>query len=776
MDRLVRLAILCGLITNFWSVDARGGEPGHSGFGMVIAGPRSEAAGQWRTKAQLVFEPTTRTLTRRTYSVWDAAPSQDLDFSWQPADPTRDKAGRVNGSGHLVWRVRDKPSYDPSSIVAEYSGTLSDGRMEGSGIYVDSAGFKYEGRWRVGLMDGPGKLQLPAGDEYVGQFARGKANGDGRLIDITGEIYEGKFAGGRKHGRGTTTLPNGVSYPSLWSGGQEDERSRKVRVAQAGSTNLPDTRDDVRIGISVDRRLPPEVVNNGDALWYNASNTPDGFQIRPANNRLLKMWREKAELQLSLKEEFQESQIGVLAQTKEQLVPLNLRVELQNKSSSSPIQMTGLYLDVPNSSTETKPAIQMTVGSASACNAAIYAAYSSKLTFENFGWSTAEGVALKLSLTSPQGGDRPFTISKKPGDLDKTLTIDVEGDLKSMAVDTNYLKNLEEGFVCGSQAAAQCLNRFRATGKLGQLANFVQLADTTFVLKFASVLDYSWRDAKGNVQNWTHPFTATLPLGFIKPTGCGGERGGPQVITSKAQQFKLDVGSYRIPIAYQATVAPTKTIPLIFPVEAPKSSSHDFTVVIQLSDGREIRSRPVNLLYYRPRWIDEEKRDAPDPDEDGGDNGLYLSSYGLNGKDLRQISDTGDRCEAACKADARCLGYTQDGWNKLCTLKSEITSIRQDPRLRSGLKKGIKRPVSSANTAVVERFAKAKFQVFQPYLAALNSSLEECEQSCKSDRDCVAFNFVSTTKVCFLINEEDTLNKPLPNPGSFGGVKYQMAQ
>jgi hypothetical protein len=775
MDWLARLAIVFALIASFSPIDARAGDADNSGPGTVLTGPFSEATGQWRTKVQLVFEPATPTLTRRTYTVWDASPSRDLDFTWQPADPGRDKAGRLDGQGHLVWRTRDKPAYDRSSIVAEYSGTLRNGRMEGSGIYVDSAGFSYDGHWREGLMDGPGKLQLPAGDEYVGRFAKGKADGEGRLIDIAGEVYEGQFVDGRKHGRGNTTLPNGVSYPSFWNKGQEDERSRKVRLAQAGSTNLPNTRDDVRIGISVERRLPPEVIKNDDALWYNAANTTDGFQIRPANDRLLKMWREKAELQLTLKEELQQGVIGILGPTREQFVPLNLRIELQNKSTS-PIQMTGLYLDVRNSSTETKPAIQMTVGSANDCNGRLYAGFSSALTFKNFGWSPAEGVGLQLSLPNPQGGESPFTVYKKPGDLDKTTTIDVEGDLKSMAVDTNYLKTLDQGFVCSSQAPAQCLNRFRATGKLGKLANFVQLSDITFVLKFASVLTYSWRDAKGSPQNWTQPFTTTLPLGFMKPSGCGAEQGGPQIITTKAQQFRLDASSYRLPIAYQASLAPTRTIPLVFPVEAAKSSTHDFAVVVQLSDGREIRSRPVNLLYYRPRWIDVEERLLPDDDE-GGDEGLSLSYYGLNGKDLRQVQDSGDqwdKCKLACKADAKCVGYTRDDWNKLCTLKSEVTSLRHDPRLSSGLKKGIKRPVTSTNAAVVERFPRAKFRRdLPPYLAALNSSYEECEQSCKSENDCVAYNFVGATKVCFLLNEEDRLNKPLPDPATNSGVKYQ---
>ncbi|WP_316224877.1 MULTISPECIES: PAN domain-containing protein [unclassified Bradyrhizobium] len=775
MDWTARLASVFALIASFSLTDARAGDGDNSGPGIILAGPFSEAAGQWRTKVQLVFDPAIRTLTRRTYTVWDASLSRDLDFSWQPADPGRDKAGRLDGQGHLVWRMRDKPAYDRSSIVAEYSGTLRNGRMEGNGTYVDSAGFSYNGHWREGLMDGPGKLQLPAGAEYVGRFIKGKASGDGRLIDIAGEVYEGQFVDGKKHGQGKTTLPNGVSYPSYWNNGQEDERSRKVRLAQAGSANLPDTRDDVRIGISVERRLPPEVIKNDHALWYNAANTTDGFQIRPANQRLLKMWREKAELQLTLKEELQQAVIGILGPTREQFVPLNLRIELQNKSTS-PIQVTGLYLDVRNSSTETKPAIQMTVGSAGDCNGRLYAGFSPALTFKNFGWSPAEGVGLQLSLLNPQGGESPFTIRKTPGDLDKTMTIDVEGDLKSMAVDTNYLKTLEEGFVCSSQAPAQCLNRFRATGKLGKLANFVQLSNITFVLKFASLLTYSWRDAKGSPQNWAQSFTTTLPLGFIKPSGCGAEQGGPQIITTKAQHFRLDASNYRIPISYQVSLAPTRTIPLVFPVEAEKSSTHDFAVAVQLSDGREIRSRPINLLYYRPRWIDEEKQ-RPPYDEEGGDDGLYLSYYGLNGKDLRQVQDSGDqwdKCKLACKADAKCVGYTRDDWNKLCVLKSEVVSLRHDPRLSSGLKKGIKRPVTSTSAAVVEHFPRARIQRdLPPYLAALNSSYEECEQSCKSESDCVAYNFVDATKVCFLLDEEDQLNKPQPDPATESGVKYQ---
>ncbi|WP_161494843.1 PAN domain-containing protein [Bradyrhizobium canariense] len=734
-----------------------------------------EERGQWRTKVQSVFNPVTRALGRQTYTVLDFNPSRDLEFSWQPNKLSRPIGGRIRGAGRLTWVLKNRPSYDPSSVFAAFRGTFVEGRLEGQGSYAESSGLKYEGQWRHGLMNGAGKLQLPDGSEYVGNFVDGDASGQGRLIDITGELYEGRFAHGRRDGQGITTLPNGISYPSFWLGGQETERSRGVRVAQAGNTAIPTISDDVRIGIAVDRRLPAQVVGSDRALWYAVSNSAGGFQIRPGNSRLLKMWREKAELQLTFLEEVQEFGTGILGQTKQQLVPLNLRVELQNRSSRD-IQVNGLYLDVQTSTTETKPAIQINVGSITDCNGLVEGAYSSGFTIKNYGWSVAEDVGLKLDLIAPQAPDSPMKISKALGNLDKTVRLDIESDLKAMGVDTNYLGGLQEGFICDPKTPSVCLNRLRAAGKFGRLANYVQMQDTTFVLRFAGVLHYTWHDAQSKVQSWENPFTATLPLGFIKPTAfCGAEGGGPQIITTKTQQFKLDATAYKIPVAYQTTISSSRTVPLVFPLEAPKASSHDFVVVVQLADGREIRSRPINLLYYRPRWFNQDE--APDRafGDELSDDGLYLANYALNGADLKQIqSPSGDGCSSACKADRRCVGFTEDQWSAVCYLKSEITSMRHDPRSSSNLKKGIKRPPLAITQFVVQRFSKRKFDNEWPYRANLNSTVDECEQSCKKYEDCTAYNFVGTTRVCFLFDEGVT--KPSPISTIDSGVKFQPAQ
>jgi hypothetical protein len=262
-----------------------------------VAGPASAEQGAWRTKIQQIFDPATRTLSRRMYTIWDAGPSRDLDFVWTPDRPSADKPGRISGTGHLVWRIKGKPTYDRSSIFAAYRGTIRNGRIDGRGTYLDHTGLSYEGEWRNGLVQGDGTLKLPGGDEYVGQFRAGKANGRGRYIDVTGEIYEGPFVAGRRHGRGTTTLPNGRTYGSLWSNGEESERSRLVRVAQGPGTRLPGSADDIRIGILVDKKFPrgSREAEPGDLL-YAVANTPTGLAIRPEDKRLMSMWKGGGEI------------------------------------------------------------------------------------------------------------------------------------------------------------------------------------------------------------------------------------------------------------------------------------------------------------------------------------------------------------------------------------------------------------------------------------------------------------------------------------------------
>jgi hypothetical protein len=731
----------------------------------AIVGPADPGA--WRSRIQPVFDPVTRTLARRSYTVWDIASARDLDFVWSPDDFAADRPGRITGNGHLLWRMRDKPTYDRAGVVVEYRGALRSGRMEGFGSYLDVTGLMYEGQWRAGLMDGHGTLKLPDGDEYVGAFRAGKANGRGVFVDVRGEIYEGPFVNGRRHGRGTTTLPNGRSYPSLWVAGRESERSRLVRVVQAGPS-LPDSSDDIRISVGVDRRLPPATaVGNspswGSVFWYAASNTPAGVQIRPQNKRLMDLWQGKGELQLSWNEELAELRRGVLGVSKEELSPLNLRIEVQNRSAN-PVQVAGVYLDVQNSVSDNKPAIQVSTGSVDSCYG--MARYSPGLTLENFGWGAAERASLRLSVAGPQAG--AFDVTKDLGRLDRTLRVDLERDLAAAGVDTNYLARLEKGFSCGSKVLNQCLRELQATRRLGKLAEHVELQETSFVLRLRSVLEYSWRDAKGNSVNWSHPFTTRLPLGYFRHMHDCGEMANVQTVTSKAQQFRLDAAGYRIPVSFQTTVPPGRTSPLALPVEAEKSSAHEFVVVLQLANGREVRSRPVALNWYRPAWF-AAPRDADGP----SDEQKYFTHRDFVGPDLRQMANTDSfKCSQACDAEATCKGSSHDSWNERCFLKRAITSTRFDPRFYATLKEGTARPPELTDAKVMQRYDNKVFPD-EPYLIDQRSTVETCEARCTREDACVAFTFKKRAGNCYLYG---FVRPSESNPDGASGIKQQPAK
>jgi hypothetical protein len=113
--RLALLALAAMLATPGSIVAAAGQETREP----EIAGPLPGERGAWRTRIQTVFDPATRKLSRRLYTVWDADPARDLDFTWLPDDSGAGRPGRINGTGLLIWRIRGKPAYDRSSIFAE---------------------------------------------------------------------------------------------------------------------------------------------------------------------------------------------------------------------------------------------------------------------------------------------------------------------------------------------------------------------------------------------------------------------------------------------------------------------------------------------------------------------------------------------------------------------------------------------------------------------------------------------------------------------------------
>jgi hypothetical protein len=572
---------------------------GAGGDGVVvdppIAGPPMAEAGVWRTRTQSVFDPVARTLERRLYTVWDSAPSRDLDFAWIPASPRGDRAGKVNGVGRLTWRHKGKPAYDRAAIFAEYRGAMKDGRPEGRGSYVDVTGLSYDGEWKDGLMAGFGRLTLPGGAEYIGQMRAGRADGTGRYIEVTGEIFEGHFVDGLRDGVGTTTLPNAGSYRSTWARGKESEDSRRLRLAQSGGQLAQRATDDIRIGVTIDRTK----ARDGD-LVYSASSTGARLTIQPDNKRLMSMWKGGGEIQLTEQEEGGE-EYGVFSLTQAQLLPLTLVFEVQNRSAA-PIAVAGAYLGVQSSASDLQPAIQLNRGLQKCGDAEFHATFKA----ENFGWSAAQSAAMHFAFANPSAGGRPraLNVAKNLGNIAHSVDVDLEPELRAAGVNTGTLKaKSETGFVCKSTSMPTCLQQIKATGVFGSIAAQIGLKQNSMYVNAAGTLDYSWQDNKGAQRTTSSPYTLQLPLGHIKIEAECGEGGEREAIASNPLVFRLDQSGYRLPVSFQRSIPAQQTSRFTVTVKADKSSQHDFTVVLQLADGREVSSRPISLLYYVPSWF-----------------------------------------------------------------------------------------------------------------------------------------------------------------------------
>jgi hypothetical protein len=565
-----------------------------------IHAPLSAEAGAWRSKVQPVFDPVQHMLVRRLYTVWDAMPSRDLDFTWAPQSPRDDKDGKIRGVGTLIWRLKNLPAYDPASVFAKYRGAMQGGRAEGEGRYFDRTGVTYAGAWKAGLMDGFGRLTLPNGDEYDGRMRAGKADGVGRYTDATGESFEGKFIDGERDGVGTTMLPNGNTYRSIWTMGKETADSRQLRLAQAGGQFVPGGANDIRIGISIDKSKAQDGDND---LTYTALSDGARLIIQPDSKRLMTMWKGNGEIELQRGEEGEPPQYGVFSLNKGQLIPLTFSLQLENRSAV-PIQVTGAYLAVDSSVSDLEPAIQLN----RALEVCHEEPFKPSFRAENFGWGAAQNATLHFRFVNPNVSTRPGNggVSKDIGNIARVTEINLEPQLRAAGVNTRLLAaKSQSGFVCSRGTSPEaCLQQIKSSGVFGSLTSAVASSGGTGILiAVAGTLDYSWIDSRGARQTRSSPYRLDLPLGHIKIEAECGEGGAPEQIAANALQFKLDQTGYRLPISFQRSIPAGRTSQFLISVKADKSSEHNFTVVLQLADGREISSRPISLIYYWPSWF-----------------------------------------------------------------------------------------------------------------------------------------------------------------------------
>ena len=113
------------------------------------------------------------------------------------------------------WKTTFSKSLENVSITYgnddKYKGQLSNGSLEGMGIYYWSSGIYYFGNWSNGQLNGYGIYLVPEGafstdcQVYVGNFSNGSVSGSGACYDSQGNLI---FYGNFSNGKPTETYPN----------------------------------------------------------------------------------------------------------------------------------------------------------------------------------------------------------------------------------------------------------------------------------------------------------------------------------------------------------------------------------------------------------------------------------------------------------------------------------------------------------------------------------------------------------------------------------------
>jgi len=559
--------------------------------------------GELRSWVQLVWNPTTRTLERVTYTAFDPIPSLGLELQWLPDDPSAAATGPIAGKGTLSFRKPGAAAYDPSATVAQHRGSFVGGHATGLGDFVDSSGFAYSGEWRGGLMDGTGRLLLADGGEYVGTFHAGRLEGTGTYIDSTGAVYDGGFAANLRDGTGIFVPATGDAFRADWSKGTEIPGTRHLlpigeipfpRISTAQFAEV----DGLRIGIVAERR-PHNYEIGLDPLSYTSRSDGAILNILPDDQRLLDVWHGNVPINLTPDELLAFDSVNTTPSflgPYERFDPLSLVFEIEN-STTDTISVVGGFLNVETSKRNGEPAMQIRPVPRDPCSGIID--FLPRFFIDNFGWTPADNATLNVSPASLDGRSQGTALSVPLGSIADSARADVTEQLKSLGLDTDYVST--EKLVCTDPNDERlCLAELRQSGHFGELSDYISLDYMTVTVNVQGTLDYQWTGTDGVTASKSSPFSIILPIASVANDAECGEGGEIIPVSHDPFMLKLDESGYKIAIPFAGDVTPGFTSRWRIELRAPETSEHDFQLVLILSDGRQIASRPVHLTYFTP--------------------------------------------------------------------------------------------------------------------------------------------------------------------------------
>lgn len=193
------------------------------------------------------------------------------------------------------WTGKVIVYYDKEKRTPMYSGRLTDGVLQGSGMEYDEDGLLiYEGEFSDGVRNGRGTGYIAGVLAYEGEFAGGVYEGTGILYEDGQRIYQGAFARGLANGLGTAYKDGAKCYEGSFVDGlyegegvTYDETGRMcyrgsyaAGLYDGGGTVYLKNGDRIQSEFSAGVGCGVIQWYRHDRLWYNGGAddlTPEGF-------------------------------------------------------------------------------------------------------------------------------------------------------------------------------------------------------------------------------------------------------------------------------------------------------------------------------------------------------------------------------------------------------------------------------------------------------------------------------------------------------------------
>ncbi|MEM6305171.1 MAG: hypothetical protein AAF744_10640, partial [Pseudomonadota bacterium] len=406
-------------------------------------------------------------------------------------------------------------------------------------------------------------------------------------------IYRGSFYAGAQDGDGTLFPAQDRAFRAHWRAGTQ-VGARQVIGGQAGVAHVIPVQQpafaDVALGISVNKAKPASVHEMHEFHPFYDSFTQDSvLYVYPG--AFADVWHGDAQAALNFAFESGWSSQGVYPK-----VSFNLDL---NNTGVNPLTVVGGRLQIAQSQTDLDPVLTSEMQPPRGGRYFCQEDAATTIEFESFGWSDPINASINSGFMSRNGNEVVLSLG---GPVSPTWPVS-KTNLRPALVQAGVAIQAIEAanLSCPSGEYEACLESVKTSQMFGPLRDALFVRDNRIFAKLVGTITYDWRNNAGVLARKIQNFREDVFIAaFDWELQCG-EGSEYTKLYETAINLPTDQQNYAVPFPIYQTVQPGTLQRWTFQIDSAKATRHIFQVVLQLSDGREIATRTVDLNYFKPR-------------------------------------------------------------------------------------------------------------------------------------------------------------------------------